>query len=105
DRQKVNDTDENGNKSLIESISTPVNSLYSNLFNVQDFNQNQLLQYAALWYKGNLDVIDFQLRNIKGDNISLSWHLTKREKRKIMESIYLPENQAAFNRLNDLLKD
>jgi hypothetical protein len=50
-------------------------------------------------------VVDFELRNEKPDKISLSWHLTKREKKKVVESIHLPENKLAFKRLEVLLRE
>ncbi len=103
DRRKQKQEESKGNPTLIQSITAPAQSLYDNLFAVQDLNQNELLNYASLWFDGKIDVVDFELRNEKPDNISLSWHLTKREKKKVMESIYLPENQLAYKKLQVLL--
>lgn len=105
DRRKQKADEVNSNPSLIQSISAPAQSLYDNLFSVQDLNQNSLLNYAGLWFDGKIDVVDFELRNEKPDKISLSWHLTKKEKKKVMESIQLPENQLAFKRLKVLLDE
>jgi hypothetical protein len=103
DRHKQKVDNEIGNPTLFQSIFSPAQSLFDNLFSVQDLNQNQLLQYASLWFDGNIDVVDFELRNQKPDKISLSWHLTKKEKKKIMQSIELPENQLAIQKLKMLL--
>lgn len=105
DRRKQKADEVNTNPTLIQSISAPAQSLYDNLFSVQDLNQNSLLNYAGLWFDGKIDVVDFELRNEKPDKISLSWHLTKKEKKKVMESIQLPENQLAFKRLKVLLEE
>lgn len=105
DRRKQKADEVNTNPTLIQSISAPAQSLYDNLFSVQDLNQNSLLNYAGLWFDGKIDVVDFELRNEKPDKISLSWHLTKKEKKKVMESIHLPENQLAFKRLKVLLQE
>ena len=105
DRRKQKADEVNSNPTLIQSISAPAQSLYDNLFSVQDLNQNSLLNYAGLWFDGKIDVVDFELRNEKPDKISLSWHLTKKEKKKVMESINLPENQLAFKRLKVLLQE
>ncbi len=79
-------------------------SFYGNLFQVQDFNQNQQIQYADSWCKSSIEIIDFQLRNELKDRISLSWHLTNKEKQKVLESLYLPENQESVKRISELLK-
>ena len=81
DRRKQKADEVNTNPTLIQSISAPAQSLYDNLFSVQDLNQNSLLNYAGLWFDGKIDVVDFELRNEKPDKISLSWHLTKKEKK------------------------
>jgi hypothetical protein len=105
DRRKQKADESDSNPTLIQSITAPAQSLYDNLFSVQDLNQNALLNYAGLWFDGKIDVVDFELRNEKPDKISLSWHLTKKEKKKVMESIHLPENQLAFKRLKVLLEE
>jgi len=105
DRRKQKADEVTANPTLIQSITAPAQSLYDNLFSVQDLNQNALLNYAGLWFNGKIDVIDFELRNERPDKISLSWHLTKKEKKKVVESIHLPENQLAFRRLQVLLKE
>ena len=105
DRRKQKADESHSNPTLIQSITAHAQSLYDNLFSVQDLNQNALLNYAGLWFDGKIDVVDFELRNEKPDKISLSWHLTKKEKKKVMESIHLPENQLAFKRLKVLLEE
>lgn len=105
DRRKQKADEPTSNPTLIQSVAAPAQSLYDNLFSVQDLNQNALLNYAGLWFDGRIDVVDFELRNEKPDKISLSWHLTKKEKKKIIESIDLPENQLAFRRLLMLLAE
>ncbi len=104
DKRKENIVDENPSKTIIQNISLPMGVLYSNLFATQDYNQNQLLEYASIWFEQKVDVINFELRNEKTDKISLSWHLTQTEKRKILESVNMPENQASLLRLKLLLQ-
>jgi hypothetical protein len=104
DKHKNIPIDENPSQTLTQALSRPMGSFYGNLFQVQDFNQNQQIQYADMWCKSQIDIIDFQMRNEKNDRISLSWHLTNKEKRKVMESLYLPENQESLKKLVELLK-
>ena len=104
DRHKKVQDDAKGNQTLVESLTAPIESLYGNIFNVQDYSQDQLLEYAGLWFDGKLEVINLQLRNQKPDKISLSWHLTEKEKKKVFNSIYLPENKEAIERIRKLLE-
>ena len=90
--------------SLLKIISNPVGNIYSNMFNMQDFNHDQLLQYASSWLDAPIDVIDLQLKSHDVNNISMSWHLTSKEKIRIRESVKLPENQEAIKRLKELLQ-
>lgn len=104
DRYKEFPIEENPQKTMAATISQPIGSFYGNLFYMQDFGQNQLLQYASAWFEGKIDIIDFQLKNEKPDRISMSWHLTKKEKKKVLSSINLPENQDAIKKLKKLLE-
>ncbi|MGQ0826898.1 MAG: patatin-like phospholipase family protein [Bacteroidota bacterium] len=104
DKHKNVPIDENPSQTLIQALSRPMGSFYGNLFAVQDYNQNQQIQMAGLWCKSPIEIIDLQLRNNQQDHISLSWHLTNKEKRKVLESLTLPENQDAIKRIVELLK-
>jgi len=104
DRHKKVQDDPKGNQSLIQSLTAPIASLYGNIFSVQDYAQDQQLEYAGLWFDGKLEVINLQLRNQKPDKISLSWHLTEKEKQKVFNSIHLPENKEAIERIRKLLE-
>jgi len=95
---------DNPSQTMLQTLSRPSGSFYGNLFQVQDFNQNQQLQMLDMWCKTRIEIIDLQLRNEASDHISLSWHLTSREKQKIFSSIDLPENQNAIKRIKELLE-
>lgn len=96
----------NSAPSLLKMISNPVGNIYSNMFNMQDFNHDQLLQYTSSWFDGPIDVIDLQLKShdVEASNISMSWHLTAKEKVRIREAVKLPENQEAIKKLRKLLQ-
>jgi hypothetical protein len=57
------------------------------------------------WFKGELDVVDFELKNEENDKISLSWHLTNYEKKKVYSSLGVKENMESFRRLFSLLEN
>ena len=104
DRDQFFDIEGSLHKTIVESVEEPISSFYGNLFYVQDYNQAALLNYADSWYNGKIDVIDLVLLNQFHDNISLSWHLTKKEKRKVYASVNTRANQKAIARLQKLLE-
>lgn len=88
---------------FIKSISSPVGNIYKNLFITQDYEHDQLIQYASEWFDGSIDVIDFCIDNNEKNQLSLSWHLTEREKKQIYNSIYSDKNQENLKRLQELI--
>ena len=104
DKHKNVPIEDNPSQTLMEALTRPLGSFYGNLFEVQDYNQNQQIAAADEWTKSHIEIIDLQLRNDRKDHISLSWHLTNKEKRKVFASLHLPENQAAIKRIEELLK-
>ena len=104
DRHKEFPIEENPSPTIMGALTLPLGSFYGNLFYMQDFSQNQQMEYISSWFEGPVDIIDFQLKNEIPDKISLSWHLTKHEKQKVINSINLPENRKAIDRLRGLLE-
>ncbi len=111
--------------SLFQKFFTPIRSLYVNWDNIQDFNNDNMIEYAQGWFDGKIDKIDLQYTNnpinkkhvfdIESDAItqeeftsqraSLSWRLTGKEKKHIIESIKSEENQIALDKIIQLLED
>jgi hypothetical protein len=89
---------------LFQSLSSPMGSFYGNLFLVQDLNQNMEIQSADKWIKSHVNIVRLELQNETNDHISLSWHLTHKEKRKVFHSLNLPENQASVRKITELLE-
>jgi hypothetical protein len=86
-------------RSMFKNLLSPFGSLYGNWFEVQDYNNDELLEYTSARYSGEVDVIDYQLNRGAEEYISLSWHLTSKEKKQILSSIDLKANQEAEKRL------
>jgi hypothetical protein len=103
DRDKNFDIDENPLNTIVQTFSSPVGSFYSNLFHMQDYNNDQLIKYCNNWFAGPIDVVNLELHNLPTDRISLSWHLTTKEKNKVFNSIYNQNNQKAIQKLKLLL--
>ena len=104
DKQKEHTIQSNPLQSIMESISLPIGSLYGNLFYIQDYNLDDMMQYLSIDVKSSIDIIDFELDNVN-NRISLSWHLTSKEKENVINSMYSKNNQKSTVRLIKLLEE
>jgi hypothetical protein len=93
------------NESFIKSFSSPIGNIYKNLFITQDYEHDQLIQYASEWFDGTIDIIDFSVDNNEKNQLSLSWHLTEKEKKQIYNSIHSKNNQESLRRLQELINN
>jgi len=94
----------NAPQNILQSFTFPINQFYSNLFPVQNYKEDQMMEYFSRWYSGKLDFVYFQLNNAPTENISLSWHLTEKEKNQVLGSMGLKDNQQALDQLKKVLK-
>lgn len=98
--------------SVIDRITYPIASVYNNLTNMQDINNDVRMELMREWLGAELDVIEIAYDSHSGnldqntpvERASLSWHLTTREKKSVVENIKIPSNQNAILKLRDLLK-
>lgn len=105
DRKKEFAIEENPLNSITQTLTSPIGSFYDNIFHIQDYNFDQFIKYTNSWYAGNVELMNIQLKNTKEERISLSWHLTEREKHKVNSSIYEYDNVQSFNRVKRLLEE
>ncbi|MBL4586471.1 MAG: hypothetical protein JKX84_05390 [Flavobacteriales bacterium] len=92
-------------RSLFNLLTNPLGHIYDNLFNMQDYTNDDLIVYAQDWLKTDLEVIDLELTRTDLDDISLSWHLTTKEKYIIKSSAYSEKNQKAMLRIKELIEN
>jgi len=104
DKMKDFPVEDNPIRTNVKSIMAPLGSFYDNFDKIQTYNHDELIQYANTWFQGNVDVIDFQLKNDKKRKISLSFHLTTQEKNQILDAINTEENQKAIKKLKGLIE-
>ena len=90
--------------SLIGRIMDPVGSSYDNFVRVQDQDHDLMLHQAGSWAEFPLQVIDLELRHSRDEQISLSWHLTALERKRVLWSIESAANQEAFSLLVNELR-
>lgn len=92
------------NIGLFDRLLLPFGNMYGNFPRVQDFNQDELFSTAIRSMEYPIQVVTFNLRENYNDKISLSWHLTKKEKEKIINAVHSKENQESLNHLLSILK-
>ncbi|MEY4595427.1 MAG: hypothetical protein RIQ47_1837 [Bacteroidota bacterium] len=104
DSHKERPIENNGSSSFLESVATPLGNIYKNLLTVQDFNQDETFEYAKSWLNVPFDHVLFELPT-KEQEISLSFHLTTKERYLVKQSAGLPKNHESFERLTELLRN
>ncbi|MBK7887648.1 MAG: hypothetical protein IPJ86_10265 [Bacteroidetes bacterium] len=94
--------EDNSIKSLVEKLMTPMRNVSGNFLIMQDYSFDRYLQHARSWMKVPMDVVIFQMPETE-DRVSLSWHLTEREKLFLRDATQNIENKNALERLMHLL--
>ncbi|MBD78588.1 MAG: hypothetical protein CL840_06700 [Crocinitomicaceae bacterium] len=87
------------NTSLIKSFSSPVGSVYNNLFNFQRLNQEGTFSLISDELKDKVEIFSFTLKTRNDNEIPLSWHLSARDKQQIRNAIYEEVNESEMRRL------
>ncbi len=81
----------------------PLGTLFSDWLSIQENNYLPVIASLKKVLNGKFYFISFRFGS-KDKRVSLSWHLTKRDKQILKQAIYLPKNQQEIQRLNKLLK-
>ncbi len=122
DTRKSAPIEAQSNPSLIDRVTYPISSVYNNLANIQDINNDIKLEALASDLEVPLETVSFEYNTytnidqvylLESKNVdrkrleraSLSWHLTTREKQNIIHNIYLENNQEALVRLESLFQN
>lgn len=103
DTKKVLEGDEYSEIGMLNKLLLPFGNMYGNFPRVQDFDQDELLLSKMMNKSFPIDVVSFNLREKVEDIIALSWHLSKREKNKIISAINSSSNREELQRLLNLL--
>jgi predicted Rdx family selenoprotein len=102
DTYKRPEVEDNSVKTIVEKLTAPMRNLNGNFIIMQDYSTDRDVQYAKAWFDGKLDFVLFQLPETK-ERVSLSWHLTEREKLFLRAASWTPDNQKALHTLMELL--
>jgi len=91
-------------RSFFGKFSAPVGGIYGNLTKTQDYNNEQSLRYIKGWFNDRIDIVTLELQQDKDTHVSLSWHLTKSEKKHIQSALHDQYFQQELARLKSLLE-
>jgi len=121
DSQKDGPIEEEANLSLFERFTLPISSIYQNFESLQDITNDNKVEFARAWFKGDISRIAIQyvpadnsmlnlstsdsLRMENTKRASLSWRLTSREKQSLIDNINTAKNQQALSKLKQLLAE
>jgi hypothetical protein len=87
-------------ESAINSFLSPVGSVYGNIFNIQRFTHEEMLQMLQTSLAVNVEMLDFAMARNDKREIPLSWHLSKSE-----VNIIIAAMDSSLNKKNvELLK-
>ena len=90
---------------LIDKLKVPFSNMMDNFDRTQDYDQEQLMELSKTSFNFPVEIVTFNLRESVDDRISLSWHLTGREKQKIKAALSSPENKNALLELKKYLRN
>jgi hypothetical protein len=99
--EEIYSSDEGG---ILETILNPL-GIATQIMNLQDYEHDTSLGFIYdILGKDKFNIVRFIYNPGKeNERASLTFHLTKREKKNILNSFYLPNNQESFRRLNNIL--
>jgi len=98
-KYKYNEPESN---TILNKITSPLRNVTGNFILMQDYVQDDYLKFATEWLDVPFDYLLFQLPKTE-EQIALSWHLTKREKVFLRNSVYTYENLNNLKRISLLL--
>lgn len=90
--------------SLLGRVLDPVGSVYDNFVRVQDQDYDLMLRLFDRGTDVPLDVIDVQLHRGDEERISLSWHLTRVERDRVLRSVGSARNREALEHFVQLVR-
>ncbi len=103
DTHKKNKVENNSVKTITEKLMAPMRNVSGNFLIMQDYTFDRELQFAQSWFKGPLKFVTFQMPETQ-EHVSLSWHLTEKEKKLLKSASENKENKQALEELKSALK-
>jgi hypothetical protein len=102
DTHKHLEVENNSIKTIVEKLMAPMRNVSGNFIIMQDYNFDRYLQYAKDIVNVPMDVVIFQMPETE-DRVSLSWHLTEKEKHFLRDAALNSENKKMLDKLIQLM--
>ena len=102
DREKNSAAKNKNTGSLLSKLFTPLTNVYSNFLKIQDYKNDYLLDNLTQSFEGEIDYVEIALGELSSDEISMSWHLTSRDKKRIYQQLNSKENKLAIKKIQEL---
>jgi len=81
----------------------PVDGGYGAIIEAKDMGNDLLLESMKEWFTGPLEIISFEYPQETSDRpATISLHLTQREKKSILRSLYTTHNERSFKTIREL---
>jgi hypothetical protein len=103
DNHKEANLDNKKNQSILARILSPLQNLSGNFLLMQDYSQDEQLQYIAEFLDCKFEYVSLEVP-LMDEKVALSWHLTEQEKNTIARSVHSPENTAELKRLKEIFE-
>ncbi len=92
-------------QSVLQKMFDPINSIYSNWNEYEDYHFDNQINNATSWLGKPLHVISFEYSPAEqNQSASMSWHLTSKEKQDVKNAAGNSHNQEEIKKLLSLLK-
>ena len=103
DKQKYFEVKNPNSGSLGSILFSPFTTVINNLLKVHDYNNDDLIRTMDDWFNGEVDVITFYMNQPVDEEISMSWHLTPKDKIRVYNSLSSKDNVRSLNKLKNVL--
>jgi hypothetical protein len=81
----------------LRSLITPIFGGYYSMAQTKDVTNDYLLELLKAWYQDHLEVVTIEYpKETNNQPVSLSLHLTQREKKRLKGGIHVPQNDPGF---------
>jgi hypothetical protein len=102
DTYKKPTIEDNSIRTITEKFSAPMKNVSGNFLLMQDYIFDKQLQYAKSWFDAPLDYVLFQMPEMK-ERITLSWHLTEKEKKIVKGAALNLQNRTSLESLKKII--
>ncbi len=91
-------------RSMLGRLLAPMGTVYDNVVRGQDLEHDRMMQMASAWSDFPITTVELELHRPREEPVSLSWHLTALERRRVFRSLDTPQNHAALRLLQQLVE-